>query len=136
MPTAVRCGAESLKSSHRMGMDRFFKKISPPHPSMTTFRLTPLSTSFISQNSTFKVLAKSSRRTIHLFKETYSGKSIHVASPLNNVVASLTLPCIIFLRVQSRFSDPDSVRSVDPDPYSESRSGSRRAKIIYKSRKI
>jgi hypothetical protein len=31
--------------------------------------------------------------------------------------------------------DPDSIRSVDPDPYSESGSGSRRAKIINKSRK-
>jgi hypothetical protein len=26
--------------------------------------------------------------------------------------------------------DPDSIRSVDPDPYSESESGSRRAKIM------
>ncbi len=36
-------------------------------------------------------------------------------------------------------SDPDSIRSVDPDPYSESGSGSgsgsRRAKMTYKSRK-
>ncbi len=29
--------------------------------------------------------------------------------------------------------DPDSIRSVDPDPYSESGSGSRRAKITHKS---
>ena len=29
--------------------------------------------------------------------------------------------------------DPDSIRSVDPDPYSES--GSKRAKITHKSRK-
>jgi hypothetical protein len=34
---------------------------------------------------------------------------------------------------QGRLSDPDSIRSVDPDPYSES--GSRRAKITHKSRK-
>ncbi len=31
--------------------------------------------------------------------------------------------------------DPDSIRSVDPDPYSESGSGSRRAKMTHKSRK-
>jgi hypothetical protein len=33
--------------------------------------------------------------------------------------------------------DPDSIRSVDsdPDPYSESGSGSRRAKITHKNRK-
>jgi hypothetical protein len=31
--------------------------------------------------------------------------------------------------------DPDSIRSVDPDPYSESGSGYRRAKMTYKSRK-
>ncbi len=31
--------------------------------------------------------------------------------------------------------DSDSIRSVDPDPYSESGSGSRRAKITHKSRK-
>ncbi len=37
----------------------------------------------------------------------------------------------------SRVSDPDSIRSVDPDldPYPESGSGSRRAKITHKSRK-
>jgi hypothetical protein len=28
--------------------------------------------------------------------------------------------------------DPDSIRSVDPDPYSEFGSGSRRAKITHK----
>jgi hypothetical protein len=32
--------------------------------------------------------------------------------------------------------DPDSFGSVDPDPYSESGSGSRRAKMTHKSRKI
>jgi hypothetical protein len=32
-------------------------------------------------------------------------------------------------------SDPDSIRSVDPDPYSESGSGSSRAKMTHKSRK-
>jgi hypothetical protein len=32
--------------------------------------------------------------------------------------------------------DPDSIRSVEPDPYSESGSGSRRAKMTHKSRKI
>jgi hypothetical protein len=31
--------------------------------------------------------------------------------------------------------DPDSIGSVDPDPYSESGSGSRRAKMTHKSRK-
>jgi hypothetical protein len=31
--------------------------------------------------------------------------------------------------------DPDSIGSVDPDPYSESGSGSRRAKATHKSRK-
>jgi hypothetical protein len=31
--------------------------------------------------------------------------------------------------------DPDSIRSVDPDPYLESGSGSRRAKMTNKSRK-
>jgi hypothetical protein len=38
----------------------------------------------------------------------------------------------------TRDSDPDSSRSVDPnpDPYSESGSGSRRAKNTHKSRKI
>ncbi len=30
--------------------------------------------------------------------------------------------------------DPDSFRSVEPDPYSESGSGSRRAKMTHKSR--
>jgi hypothetical protein len=32
-------------------------------------------------------------------------------------------------------SDPDSIRSMDSDPYSESGSGSRRAKMTHKSRK-
>jgi len=38
---------------------------------------------------------------------------------------------------QGRVSDPDSIRSLDPYPvpYSESGSGSRRAKITHKSRK-
>jgi hypothetical protein len=31
--------------------------------------------------------------------------------------------------------DPDSIGSVDPDPYTESGSGSSRAKITHKSRK-
>jgi len=31
--------------------------------------------------------------------------------------------------------DPDSIGSLDPDPYSESGSGSRRAKMTHKSRK-
>jgi hypothetical protein len=31
--------------------------------------------------------------------------------------------------------DPDTIRSADPFPYSESGSGSRRAKMIHKSRK-
>ncbi len=31
--------------------------------------------------------------------------------------------------------DPDSIRPMDPDPYSESGSGSRRAKMTHKSRK-
>ncbi len=31
--------------------------------------------------------------------------------------------------------DPDSIRSVDPDPYLESGSGSRRAQMTHKSRK-
>jgi hypothetical protein len=31
--------------------------------------------------------------------------------------------------------DPDSIRAVDPDSYSEAGSESRRAKMIYKSRK-
>ncbi len=35
----------------------------------------------------------------------------------------------------SSVSDPDSIRSVDPDPYSESGSGSTRAKMTHKSRK-
>jgi hypothetical protein len=34
-----------------------------------------------------------------------------------------------------RVSDPDLIRSVDPGPYSESGSGSRRAKMTHKSRK-
>jgi hypothetical protein len=33
------------------------------------------------------------------------------------------------------YTDPDSIRSVDPDPDSESRSGSRRAKMTHKNRK-
>jgi hypothetical protein len=41
-----------------------------------------------------------------------------------------------FLTLETRVSDPDSIRSVDPDPYLESGSGSRRAKITRKSRKI
>jgi hypothetical protein len=32
--------------------------------------------------------------------------------------------------------DPDSIRPVDPDPYSESRSGSSRTKMTHKRRKI
>jgi hypothetical protein len=32
--------------------------------------------------------------------------------------------------------DPDSIGSVDPDPYSESGSGSMRAKMTHKSRKF
>jgi hypothetical protein len=32
-------------------------------------------------------------------------------------------------------TDPDSIGSVDPDPYSESGSGSKRAKMTHKSRK-
>jgi hypothetical protein len=41
----------------------------------------------------------------------------------------------LFCRVSD--PDPDSIRSVDPDqdPYSESGSGSRRAKMTHKSRK-
>jgi hypothetical protein len=31
--------------------------------------------------------------------------------------------------------DPDSIRPMDPDPYSESGAGSRRAKMTHKSRK-
>jgi hypothetical protein len=54
---------------------------------MTTFRLIPLSASFISKDSTFIVLAKSISRTIHLFEEIYYGKNINVASPLHNVEA-------------------------------------------------
>jgi hypothetical protein len=44
---------------------------------------------------------------------------------------------ILFFIGIPRVLDPDSIRSVDPDPdpYSESRSGSRRAKITHKSRK-
>jgi hypothetical protein len=34
-----------------------------------------------------------------------------------------------------RISDPDPIRSVDPDPYSESESVSRRVKMTHKSRK-
>jgi hypothetical protein len=42
--------------------------------------------------------------------------------------------------IRDRVSNPDpdftdSIRSVDPDPYSESGSGSRRAKMTRKSRK-
>jgi hypothetical protein len=37
-------------------------------------------------------------------------------------------------QLNSRVSDPDSIRSVDPEPYSESGSGSRRAKMTHKSR--
>jgi hypothetical protein len=37
-------------------------------------------------------------------------------------------------RVRTRL-DPDSIMSVDPDPYSESGSGSRMAKITHKSKK-
>jgi hypothetical protein len=33
-------------------------------------------------------------------------------------------------------SDPDSIRPVDPDPHLESGSGSRRAKMTHKGRKI
>jgi hypothetical protein len=37
--------------------------------------------------------------------------------------------------MMSRVADPDSIGSVDPDPYPESGSGSRRAKMTQKSRK-
>ncbi len=39
------------------------------------------------------------------------------------------------LKVGIRAADPDSIRSVDPDPESASGSGSRRAKMTHKSRK-
>jgi hypothetical protein len=39
------------------------------------------------------------------------------------------------LPIPTRVSDPDSIRSVDPDPYSESGSVSRRAKMTHKRRK-
>jgi hypothetical protein len=45
------------------------------------------------------------------------------------------LSASVMLNMQSRVSDPDSTRSVDPDPYLESGSGSRRAKMTRKSRK-
>jgi hypothetical protein len=41
----------------------------------------------------------------------------------------------IFPKIRGSDPDQDSIRSVDPDPYSESRSRSRRAKIINKSSK-
>jgi hypothetical protein len=43
---------------------------------------------------------------------------------------------LVYCSVVNSVSDPDSIRSVDPDPYSESGSGSRRAKMTQKSRKI
>ena len=43
------------------------------------------------------------------------------------------LRVLILVVFISRVSDPDSIRSVDPDPYSES--GSREAKMTHKSRK-
>ncbi len=44
-------------------------------------------------------------------------------------------PTIAISRVVDPDPDPCSIGSVDPDPYSESRSGSRRAKMTHKSRK-
>ncbi len=42
---------------------------------------------------------------------------------------------IVFaLKLCRRVADPDSTGSVDPDPYSESGSGSRRAKMTHKGR--
>ncbi len=37
-------------------------------------------------------------------------------------------------RIRISILDPDSIRSVDPDPYSESGSGSRRAKMTHKGK--
>jgi hypothetical protein len=41
----------------------------------------------------------------------------------------------VLQNLDDRVANPDSIGPVDPDPYSESGSGSRRAKMTHKSRK-
>jgi hypothetical protein len=58
--------------------------------------------------------------------------------PLNGVPARGTLqrPLVRYRGLFFSFSDPDSIRLVDPYPDSDSGSRSRRAKMTHKSRKI
>ncbi len=64
-----------------------------------------------------------------------------ISSDVSRLRQTEVLPFLseIYTRdIASRFirvSDPDSIRSVDLDPFSESRSGSRNAKMTHKSRK-
>jgi hypothetical protein len=61
--------------------------------------------------------------------KTMNSDDFAIDLALGNESVPLKMPPV------SRVAAPDSIWSVDPDPYSESGSGSRRAKMIHKSKK-
>jgi hypothetical protein len=57
------------------------------------------------------------------------------SSAQREILQKSCAPVIRRVMLKFRVPDPDSIRSVDPDPFSESGSGFRSAKMTHKSRK-